>query len=188
MTDKTLAEELAHLDEPFNEPESSNIVSLPLWKEAKRVRANSFIRSVLFSTIQSKDRPWLSHEIIYSEKGMTVKFTGQQLNQEDFILWETLVRRANHQSLGTECTFTAPSVLAELSLPLCEKKHEELHSGIMRLIACSVQFSYKRNIYFGSPVYNSVKDKLTGYYTVELNEKFIQLYEENKWAVIFCEG
>ncbi len=184
----TLAEELAHLDEPVKGLEVGNVVSLSLWQEAKRVTPNHFIRSNLFSTIQSQKRPWLNHEIIYSERGITVKFTGQQLNQKDLALWETLVHRANHHSLGSKCTFTVSSILTELGLPINEKEREELHSGVIRLIACSVQFIYKKNISFGSPIYKIVTDEVTKYCTVELNETFIQLYKENKWAVIFCEG
>ncbi len=188
MRDKTFAEELAHLDEPVKGLDTSNVVSLSLWRESQRVTPNSFIRSTLFSTTQSKDRQWLNQEIIYCEKGLTVKFTGQQLNQEDLALWETLVRWAHHHSLGMECTFAVSSLLTELGLSVGEKEREELHSGVMRLIACSVKFLYKKNFYFGSPVHKMMKDEVTDYYTVELNEKFIQLYEKNKWAVIFCDG
>jgi len=188
MTDKKLVKGLAHLGEPVKGPEASNVVSLPLWREAKRGMPISFIRTVLFSTIQSEERRWLDDEIIYSEQGITVKFQGKQLNQEDLILWETLVRRAKHHSLDTECTFTGPGLLTAMGLPVDEKSLEKLHSGIIRLIACLVQFSDKRNLFFGSPINNSIRDQSTGYYTVRLNKKFIQLYDENQWSVIFCEG
>lgn len=64
MTDKKLVEGLAHLGEPVKGPKASNVVSLPLWREAKRGMPISFIRTVLFSTIQSEERKWLDDEII----------------------------------------------------------------------------------------------------------------------------
>ena len=41
---------------------------------------NSFLRSALFSAIQSKDREYLEGATLFSQQGITVKFTGRQLN------------------------------------------------------------------------------------------------------------
>lgn len=71
-------------------------------------------------------------KLFYSEQGITVKFQGKQLNQEDFTLWETLVRRVKHHSLDTECTFTGPGLLAAMGLPVDEKSLEKLRREIQR--------------------------------------------------------
>jgi len=187
MTDKTLSEELAGIGELVKESKSGNIVSLSLWKEAKKATPKYFIRSALFLTIQEKEKKWLAGETIYNEKGITVKFTGQQLNHDNLALWEALVRRATLCSSGIVCTFVASSLLIELGLLTGKKEQEELHGRIRDLIACSAQFYYKKNRYFGSPVYSVVKETISDDYhwTVELNENFVRLYEDNKWTAIF---
>ncbi|NMQ30028.1 hypothetical protein E4Q23_21080, partial [Candidatus Accumulibacter phosphatis] len=96
--------------------ESAEIIQLPLWPEPKRGTPNSFIRSALFSAIQSKDRQFIDGKTLDSQAGITIKYTGQQLNQEDLTLWETLVHLAKGHPLGNVCSFTAHGLLKAMCL------------------------------------------------------------------------
>ena len=60
--------------------DAAKVVQLPLWTDQKRGTPNSFLRSALFSAIQSKDREYLEGATLFSQQGITVKFTGRQLN------------------------------------------------------------------------------------------------------------
>ena len=82
-----LESRFARLRQAAQEREATEVIQLPLWPEAKRGTPNSFIRSALFSAIQSKDRQFLKEVTLASQDGSTVKYTGQQLNQEDLTLW-----------------------------------------------------------------------------------------------------
>lgn len=75
--------------EKARQREATQPLQLPLWPEPKRGTPNSFIRSALFAAIQSKDRVFLKEATLASQKGIAVKFTGEQLNQEDLSVWET---------------------------------------------------------------------------------------------------
>lgn len=187
MTGKSLQETLDRLENRVREKRESKVMQLPLWSGSKRGTPNSFMRSALFSAIQSKDRKWLEDEILYSQKGITVKFTGKQLNQEDLTLWETLVHMARDHPLGAECTFTAHSILKALDLSTGGKEHKRLHSGIIRLTACAVQVTHEGKTYFGSLIEGGIKDEITGYYNIELNKKLIRLYGETQWTAIDWE-
>jgi len=88
------------LAELAKEREEIEAVQLPLWPEPRRGTPNSFIRSSLFAAIQSKDRTFIKEKVLGSQKGITVKYTGEQLNQEDLTVWETLVHIARQQPLG----------------------------------------------------------------------------------------
>ena len=74
--------------------EKNAVVQLPLWPEPKRGAPNSFIRSALFAAIQSKDRQFLKEAVLASQDGITIKYTGEQLNQSDLDVWETIVHLA----------------------------------------------------------------------------------------------
>lgn len=97
MTDKggkDITDTVARLKETARQREAAQLIQLPLWPEPKRGTPNSFIRSALFAAIQSKDRVFLKEAPLASQKGIVVKFTGEQLNQEDLTVWETLAHLA----------------------------------------------------------------------------------------------
>ena len=136
----------ARLRQTAQEREATEVIQLPLWPEAKRGTPNSFIRSALFSAIQSKDRQFLKEVTLASQDGITVKYTGQQLNQEDLTLWETLVHLAKDHPLGNVCTFTAHSILKTLGLPAGGEDGSPGQGGGQRSDACQGCPSWPLNL------------------------------------------
>lgn len=158
-------------------------VVLPEWPTPKRATPNAFLRSALFSAIQSKDRIFLDRAILASQEGITVKFTGKQLNQEDLTLWETLVHLAKTQPLGNICEFTAYDILKTMGHGDSGEEREILHEGIIRLGACMVEILVNgKNTYFSSLVDHGVKNEETGHYTIQLSKSLIKLYAQNTWV------
>lgn len=164
--------------------EIAEIIQLPLWPETKRGTPNSFLRSALFSAIQSKDRVFLKGAALFSQQGITIKYTGEQLNQEDLTLWETLVHLAKEHPLGHVCSFTAHSLLKAMGLGTGGREHERLHKGITRLIACAVEITHEGRTYTGSMIEGCSKEELTSHYAVRLNRDMIRLYGETQWTAI----
>lgn len=181
---KALDTTLARMQKRVAEREQTEAIQLPLWPEAKRGTPNSFIRSALFSAIQSKDRSFIKAALLASQEGITVKFTGEQLNQEDLTLWENLVHLGKGHPLGNICSFTAHGILKALDLNTGGTEHRRLHEGITRLQACSVQITHEGKTYFGPLIKSGIKDELTAHYTVELNRELIRLYGETQWTAI----
>jgi hypothetical protein len=181
-----LSKQLACLREASQARETTAVIQLPLWPEAKRGTPNSFIRSALFSAIQAKDRKFLKEETLASQDGITVKYTGLQLNQEDLTLWETLVHLAKEHPLGNVCSFTAHGLLKALGLHTGGEQHRALHSAITRLIACAVEVKYNGKRYAGNLVSSSA-DEIVGqsnHYSLVLNRDLIKLYGESEWTAI----
>lgn len=114
--DTLLKRQLEELERKSAERSLSKDILLPEYHDAKRVTPNGFLRSALFSAIQSKDRVWLKDALLASQEGVAVKFTGEQLNQEDLTLWETLVHLAKEKPLGYICEFTAYQILKSLQI------------------------------------------------------------------------
>ena len=107
MADDKLSIKLENLKKSIADRQSTRIIKLPFWSELKRGTPNSFLRSALFSAIQSKDRTFIKGETIFSQQGIDVKFTGEQLNQEDLTLWEILTHIYRENPLGDTIEFTA---------------------------------------------------------------------------------
>jgi len=164
--------------------QSTKITKLPFWADVKRGTPNSFLRSALFSAIQSKDRVWLKREILFSQQGIVIKFTGQQLNQEDLTLWEALVHFYREQPLGDEIEFTAYRILKLLDFCTGGIDRQRLDDGIIRLIACAVEIEYNGRKFAGSLVTNCIQNEVTKTYTLTFDKKLIQLFGEDTWTAI----
>lgn len=177
---------LERLGDAVAKRQSAEIVQLPLWPEPKRGTPNSFLRSALFSAIQGKDRKFLKEAVLASQNGYTIKFTGEQLNQEDLSVWETLVHLSRQHPLGTICTFTAHSLLKYLGLPTGGHNYQELHSSIVRLTAC-VEIVDKDKTYGGTLIYSFFRDEKTRQYEIKLNPDLIKLYGTTQWTAIDWE-
>jgi hypothetical protein len=184
MSDDKFTEKLETLKKTVSNIQSTRITKLPFWSDLKRGTPNSFIRSALFSAIQSKDRTFIKGETIFSQQGIDVKFTGEQLNQEDLTLWETLVHISKEQPLGDTIEFTAYRILKALNLNTGGDEHRRLQDGITRLNACSLKITNEGRTYFGALIKSGIKDELTGHYTIELNRELIRLYGDTQWTAI----
>lgn len=187
MTDKggkDITDTVARLKETARQREAAQLIQLPLWPEPKRGTPNSFIRSALFAAIQSKDRVFLKEAPLASQKGIVVKFTGEQLNQEDLTVWETLAHLAREHPLGHTCEFTAHGLLKTLGLHTGLSQHRQLHSTILRLTACAVEITHENKTYFGPLVKSGLKDELNNHYRIELNRELIRLFGDNQWTAL----
>ncbi len=175
---------LARMGRAVTQRQSAEVIQLPLWPEPKRGTPNSFLRSALFSAIQSKDRQFLKEVTLGGQDGVTVKFTGEQLNQEDLTVWETLIHLARQHPLGTTCQFTAHGLLKALGLPTGGAHHRTLHSTLVRLTACAIEIQNEGRTYWGSLIEWGIQDNLTTQYVIKINREVIRLYGESQWTGI----
>ena len=173
---------VAGLGEKVSARQLAADIQLPIWSDQKRGTPNSFLRSALFSAIHSKDRVYLEGVKVASQDGITVVYTGQQLNQEDLTLWDQLVHLTKEHPLGHVCTFTAHSLLKSLDMNTGGQEHRRLHKGITRLTACAVEITHEGRTYFGPLIKSGIKEELTSHYTIELNRELIRLYGESQWT------
>ena len=97
------------------EPEPpAQVVTLPIWSEQVRGTPNSFLRGALFAAIQGKERRYLKGEILASQPGITIRFTGMQLDQYDLDVWEQTIQLAAKHPLGNMCHFKIKAFLHDL--------------------------------------------------------------------------
>lgn len=166
------------------EREKNAVAQLPLWPEPKRGAPNSFIRSALFAAIQSKDRQFLKEAVLASQDGIVVKYTGEQLNQNDMDVWETIVHLARDQPLGSTASFTAHGLLKAMGMPTGNSQHKQLHSTLLRLTACALEVTHNNKTYFGPLIKSGAKDEVSRHYSIELNKGIIKLFGENQWTAL----
>ena len=129
--DETLASIKKSLEKRSNEA----VVYLPGYLEYKRGAPNSFLRSALFAAIKGQDRKFIKSEVLASQNGIVVKFTGEQLNQTDLDVWEALVHLAREQPLGSRSVFTAYNLLKTLGMSTGKSQYKQLHEMIKSLLS-----------------------------------------------------
>ena len=165
----------------------TGVIYLSTWREDRRSSPNSFMRSALFAAIQSKDRVYLNKAEVFSQQGVNISYTGQQLNQEDMTVWLALVDLMKKDPLGTECKFTAHEILKYMGLPTGGTQYEQLEMAVRRMTACLVEVETERYIYGKSLIEGFVIDKDTNQYRVKLSRHLIKLFGDSDWTAIDWE-
>ena len=77
-------------------------MQLPLWPEQTRGTPNTFLRGALFAAILGNERRALKGEVLATQKGVTIRFTGWQLDQSDLDVWEQAAELARSHPFGNE--------------------------------------------------------------------------------------
>jgi len=166
-------------------PAPAKVIQLPLWPEAKRGAPNAVLRGALFPAIQGKNRGGLLRKVlIATQDGVTIRYTGWQLDQADLDVWEQVLHLARTQALGTKCYFTAHGFLKALGRQTGKSGHDWLAEALDRLSATSVTITAGRRTYFGSLIDRGVRDEDTGKYVVEVNPDLAKFYGRSHWTQI----
>src|SRR5215470_12532165 len=107
-------------------PSSAKIIQFPLFPEATRPVSNDMARSALFSCVQGKDRRFIKDVLLATVNGVEIRFTGEQLNQDDHDLLMQLIFMAREKPVGAWMTMPAHTILKALSRQVGGKQHRDL--------------------------------------------------------------
>jgi TrfA protein len=175
--------EAATPEPPQSTPEpQARVVHLPLWPEPTRGTPNSFLRGALFAAIQGKERQGLQRQVLASQKGSTIRFTGIQLDQSDLDVWEQATQLARPHPLGNVCHFHIHAFLKALRRDTGKSQHEWLKGAFARLAGCCVEITEGRYTY-GGAMLEFRRDEVAGVYIVRLNPTILNLYNAG-WTAI----
>lgn len=164
------------------EPERPNDgIPFPQWTNGRRAAPCAVFRSALFPALKRQKRRFLKEQQIAAVDGVKVFFTGEQFDQSDLDVYLELLHIMKEQPSGTECTFSAYSLLKALGRSIGKANRKWLHSVIIRLRSGTVDMTDHNKRYFGGLIEGGVKDEITKHYTLSLNSKFAALFRA-AWA------
>src|SRR4029453_19203200 len=149
----TIMAEAPPLQDP-EPPSAAKIIQFPLFPEATRPVSNDMARSALFSCIQGKDRRFIKDALLATVDGVEIRFTGEQLNQDDHDLLMTLVFLARTPGRGKGVTVSAYAILKALGRRVSGNQYHELRADISRLAAgmVSIRNTKAKIEYIGHPL------------------------------------
>jgi TrfA protein len=166
-------------------PQGGKVIQLPLWPEPTRGTPNSFLRGALFAAIQGKERQYLKRQVLASQKGSTIRFTGMQLDQSDLDVWEQAAALAQPHPLGNVCHFHINAFLRKLGRNTGKSDYEWLKDAFARLMTAGVEITEGRYTY-GGAMLEFRRDEVAGVYIVRLNPTILNLYKAG-WTAIDWE-
>ena len=159
-----------------------SVVTLPIWPASTRGTPNAFLRGALFSAIQGKERRALTGELLASQKGLTIRYTGITLDQCDLDVWEAAVQIAHGHPLGNVCQFQINGFLKLLGRKNSGTEHAWLKDSLRRLMAAGVEISDGHYSYGGSMLewWHDIDNDT---YQLKLNPRILALYKAG-WTQI----
>ncbi len=163
----------------------AKVIQLPLWPEPKRGAPNAVLRGALFAAVH-KDRRYIDRELLATQDGITIRFTGKQLDQADLDVWEQALHLVRTQALGTECRFTERGFLKALGRQPGGQNVDWLRSAFARLGASLVEISDGRQTYGGS-LLEFYRDEATGRTVLVLNPQLAPFFGPTRWTQIDWE-
>jgi hypothetical protein len=131
--------------------ERSNIVQLPLWRDDRRGVPNDLVRSALFTVGNPRNkRRDMKQAIIAAIGDIEIRYTGEELRQDDEDVFLQLVHLARLADLGDIVTFSARSLLSALGWATDGGSYKRLKASITRLSANTLTVQNGERGYSGS--------------------------------------
>jgi hypothetical protein len=180
--------EMAKAAKKNDESKTSNIIQLPLWPETVRAVPNGMLRSALFGAIKKGTRRYIEGEQVAAVDGVSIRYTGQRLDQGDLDVWESVLHVARVQEMGEQCRFTAYGLLKLMGKTDSGSNREVLHKRLMRLKANALEIQQGQYRYAGSLIDDVYRDDSTHEYVLIVNPKLSPLFVADQftqvqWAV-----
>mgnify|MGYP003374106364 CR=1 FL=1 len=161
----------------------AQLIEFPQWPDDRRATAQAVFRSTLFPAMNFKEgRPYLEGEALCCVDGVKVFFTGKRFDQSDLDVYLELLKIAHKSPFGTECRFSAYSLLKALGRATGKANHKWLHSVIIRLCGGIVDMTDHHVRYFGALVNGGTKDETTQHYIIQINTEFSCFFKAGLWA------
>ena len=169
------------------QPSTAKILQFPLFPDATRPVSNDMARSALFSCVQGKDRRFIKDTLLATVADKEIRFTGEQLNQDDHDLLMQMVFIAQHKPLGSWVMVPAYGMLQALGRQIGGKQYRELRADIARLTAAMVIIRHtetKREVFGHHFLAKAEQDEQTRHWMYRLDPDLRALYGDMTHTLI----
>ncbi len=116
--------------------------------------------------------------------GVSVKFTGMQLDQSDLDVWEQIAHLARLHPLGNVCHFKANAFLKAIGRSTGKANYKWFDDTLARIGACEVEIKSGSRAYNGNLFHGRWRDEETREYKVVLNPTIAALFCGDDWTGI----
>lgn len=149
-----------------------------------RCLPNGVLRSALFGAIAKGKRRFVKSEQIAALEGIEIYYTGERLDQNDLVVWESVLRSTHPQALGEQCRVTSYSLLKMMDKTDTGKNRAALQTSIERLRANAVRMKQGRYTFIGGLIDEAYKDEETQEWVIVVNPKLRALYASDQFTQV----
>ena len=159
--------------------EAEKIYQLEMWPEKDLGVPNELSRSALFAAIDPrKPRAHLQNQFIAAQGGYSIHYTGPQLDQSYFDVFQGIVHIARGVHEGNEVRFTAHQLLKLIGRSTGGDQHKWLYIAFQNLTATSVAIVKDgKRVFWDSLLRRGQGDIETGKYVIEISRDLAKLFE-----------
>lgn len=144
-TPACLAPELLVILERFRDEIEASPKNLPEWTPTKGASPNEIVRSALFTARnRNRRRVYLKQAEIIVTGGGSILYLGEELRQDDELVWMRLLQLAKGQPLGDPIFFTPYSFLKAIGWRVNNWGYQHLRACLLRMKATAVQITSNR--------------------------------------------
>ena len=176
--DLPITRTLERLGQSIEQRESAKVYQLPLWGDPQRGVPNDFARSALFSATKGTGTTYLREEVIFSQAGVSITYSGPRLTQDHLDVFEAIMHLAREMPEGNAVRFTRRGILKLIGRGIGNTDHQRLMRTLTDLTATSVTVKRKgAKVYWGSLLPEGAANPENGFYAVLINRNLIKLFE-----------
>ncbi len=140
-----LAPELLEVLARFQKKIEASPKVLPEWTPVKGASPNEIVRSALFTARnRNRRRLYLKQAEIIVTGGGSILYLGEELRQDDELVWMRLLQLAKGQPLGEPIFFTPYSFLKAIGWRVNNWGYQHLRACLLRMKATAVQVTSNR--------------------------------------------
>lgn len=176
-------------------------VQLPIWPDRVRGGPNALLRTALFAGVPSRYRKILEYRpsaavepdgvVVASQDGITMLYTGTQLNQYDADVFFEVLQRARRTPLGEAATFTGADFLRAIGRGDSKRDYEDLDMSLRRLTRGLVDVKWRTQsrplAYTGSLISEFLRETDSRLYRIHLSPGIKSLFEPSSFTMLEWE-
>lgn len=142
------------------------------------------VRSALFSASGKGMRQRLNGALVASQGGLSIVYTGEQLDQCDLDVWESVIHIGSRHRMGATFRVTGYQLLKHQGRAVCGSTRNWLYQSLVRLKATAIEIRWDGGRYVGSLVEEFIRDDKTGSYSMKLNPAMAEIFQHQQFTFL----
>lgn len=164
--------------------EGRPLLLLPTSSIEKCVIPHFALRSSLFSAIGRGQRRHLNRFKVACQNGLSIFYTGEQLDQGDLDVWEAVLHAGVQHPVGTSFAVSGYQLLKTQGRSICGCTRAWQYKSLVRLKATALEVHGKNWRYVGSLLDDFLRVEDTGSFMMRLNPALAVIFRSQHFTLL----
>lgn len=160
---------------------------LPLIPDNFFASPNCFLRSALFGVVQKGYRLTLKNQLVFSQNGIGILYTGEQLDQFDFDVLHIILAAASRNWQGFEASMVMRKIVLQLGRKANRDSYARVTVSLNRMLDAIVEIRHEDR-HFKGTIISAIGDRASKPSQeplhVSIDPKIANLFGQDGWTLI----